>query len=52
MTNRVKSIPDGYHVVTPYLFIKGAAKALEFYEKVELSRELPNALLNAEVMSA
>lgn len=33
MTNKVKPIPDGYHAVTPYLFIKGAAKALEFYQK-------------------
>ena len=34
MTNRVKPIPDGYHAVTPYLYIKGATKALQFYEKV------------------
>ena len=29
----VKPIPDGYHTVTPYLYIKGAASALEFYKK-------------------
>jgi len=29
----VKPIPDGYHTVTPYLIVKGAAKALEFYKK-------------------
>src|SRR5262245_64622713 len=29
----VKPIPDGYHTVTPYLIIGGAAKALEFYKK-------------------
>ncbi len=29
----VKSIPDGYHSVTPYLIIKGAADAIEFYKK-------------------
>jgi PhnB protein len=28
----VKPIPDGYHSVTPYLIVKGAAKALEFYK--------------------
>ena len=28
----VKPIPDGYHSVTPYLYIKGAAKALDFYK--------------------
>jgi PhnB protein len=29
----VKPIPDGYHTVTPYLIVKGAANALEFYKK-------------------
>ena len=29
----VKPIPDGYHSVTPYLAIKGAADAIEFYKK-------------------
>ena len=29
----VKSIPDGYYSLTPYLVIKGAAEAIEFYKK-------------------
>src|SRR5215831_660884 len=29
----VKPIPEGYHTVTPYLIINGAAQALEFYKK-------------------
>lgn len=29
----VKSIPDGYHAVTPYLIVDGAAEALEFYKR-------------------
>jgi PhnB protein len=29
----VKPIPDGYHSVTPYLIIKGADRALEFYKR-------------------
>jgi PhnB protein len=29
----IKPIPDGYHSVTPYLMIKGAAKAIDFYKK-------------------
>jgi len=33
MTNNVKPIPDGYHTVTPYLVINGAAAAIEFYKK-------------------
>ena len=38
----VKPIPEGYHSVTPYLIVKGAAGALEYYKKafgaVELFR--------------
>ena len=30
----VKPIPDGYHNVTPYLFVRDAAKAIEFYKNV------------------
>lgn len=29
----VKPIPDGYHSVTPYLIVTGAAKALDFYQR-------------------
>ncbi len=38
----VKPIPDGYHSITPYLIIKGAAAAIDFYKQafdaVELMR--------------
>ena len=27
----VKPIPAGYHSVTPYLVVRGAARALDFY---------------------
>jgi PhnB protein len=30
----VKAIPDGYPIVIPYLYVKGAAKAIEFYKNV------------------
>jgi len=37
-----KSIPDGYHAITPYLSVKGAANAIDFYKRafgaVELVR--------------
>lgn len=33
MTSKVKSVPQGYHTLTPYLIIKGAARAIEFYKK-------------------
>ena len=29
----VKPIPDGYHAITPYLIVSGAAKALDFYAR-------------------
>ena len=33
MANPVKPIPEGYHSITPYLIIRGAAKALDFYKQ-------------------
>lgn len=36
---RVQSIPAGYHSVTPYLIINGAATALEFYKSVFGAKE-------------
>jgi PhnB protein len=33
MSAQVKPIPDGYHAVTPYLIVDGAASAIEFYTK-------------------
>jgi len=33
MTTNVQAIPKGYHTLTPYLNIKDAAKAIEFYKK-------------------
>jgi PhnB protein len=29
----VRAVPDGYHTVTPYLVIKGAAAAIDYYKK-------------------
>jgi len=29
----IKPIPDGYQTATPYLIVKGAAEAIEFYKK-------------------
>jgi len=42
----VQPVPDGYHTVTPYLIIDGAAQALDYYRKafgaIELLR-MPDA---------
>ncbi|CAJ0725265.1 MAG: VOC family protein [Ralstonia sp.] len=36
----VQPIPEGYHSVTPYLSIKGAARALDFYKQAFGATEL------------
>ena len=51
----VKPIPDGYYTLTPYLVIKGAAEAIEFYKKAFGATEVvrmpaPNGgIMHAEV---
>ena len=40
MTNKVKPIPEGYHTATPYLIVKDAARAIEFYKKAFGATEL------------
>jgi PhnB protein len=32
--SKVKPVPKGYHSVTPYLIVDGAARALDFYQRV------------------
>jgi PhnB protein len=49
----VKPIPDGYPVIAPYLAIRDAAKAIDFYKKAFGAKErmrLPDA--NGKVMHA
>jgi PhnB protein len=36
----VKPIPDGYHSVTPYLIVSGAADAIDYYKKAFGATEL------------
>ena len=40
MADSVKPIPEGYHSVTPYLCIKGASEAIEFYKSAVDATEL------------
>jgi PhnB protein len=35
----VKAVPEGYHTVTPYLIVNGAARALDFYRKAFGAKE-------------
>ena len=51
----VKPIPEGYHSVTPYLIVQGAAKAIDYYKKVFGATEImripaPNGgVMHAEI---
>src|SRR4051812_33865904 len=40
MAPKVNPIPTGYHTVTPYLSIKGAADALDFYQRAFGAKEI------------
>ena len=40
MERKAKAIPEGYHSVTPYLIVKDAAAAIEFYKKAFGAKEL------------
>ena len=33
MAHKVKPVPEGHHTVSPYLAVKNAAQALEFYQR-------------------
>jgi PhnB protein len=35
-----KPIPDGYHTVTPYITVKGAARAIDFYKRAFGAQEI------------
>jgi PhnB protein len=55
MANKVKTVPDGWHSVTPFLSVNDAARAIEFYTKAfgatELERmEEPDGKVNHAVM--
>jgi PhnB protein len=51
----VKPIPDGYHSVTPYLIIKGAGRAIDFYKNSFGAQEIMrfpgpnNTIAHAEI---
>lgn len=55
MSDSTPHIPEGYHSVTPYLIVKGAAKAIEFYADVfgateEMRLEMPGGVIgHAEI---
>ncbi len=38
--SKVKAVPEGYHTVTPYLYLRDAARAIEFYKQAFGATEL------------
>jgi PhnB protein len=40
MPTQVKPIPDGYHAATPYLTVRDAAKAIDFYKRAFEATEM------------
>ncbi len=40
MAGKVKPVPAGYHTVTPYLVVRGANEAIEFYKKAFGAQEM------------
>jgi len=55
MASTVKKIPEGYHTATPYLIIKDAGKAVDFYKEAFGATELTRlatpdgTLMHAEI---
>src|SRR5260370_26484025 len=39
MATATKPIPEGYHSATPYLIVKGAAEAIDFYKRAFCATE-------------
>ncbi len=56
MKTKVKPVPDGYHTATPYLTVRGAAEAIDFYQRAFGAQELfrmpgPNGkIMHAEIL--
>jgi PhnB protein len=40
MAGKAKPVPEGFHTATPYMIIKGAAQAIEFYKKAFGAKEV------------
>lgn len=54
MSKPVKPIPDGFHSLTPYLVVKNAAKAIDFYKEAFGAEEIYRSCVHGtdQVMNA
>lgn len=51
-TSGVKPVPEGYRSITPYLIVKGAARAIDFYKQAFGATEImrfPEAIRSASI---
>lgn len=48
----VKPVPDGYHTVTPYLIVRGAAGAIDFFKRAFGAAELFRMDAGGRIMHA
>ncbi len=55
-SSKVKPIPEGYHTITPYITVKDANRAIEFYKKafgaeeiMRMSRPDGRGIMHAEL---
>ena len=46
----VRSIPEGYHSITPSITCKGAAKAIDFYKEVFNAKEITRMTMPGNVI--
>ena len=46
------AIPDGYHSLTPHLFVDGAARALDFYERAFGAEVVRRLVMGDRIMFA
>ena len=52
-TSQIKSVPAGFHTVTPYLVVSGASRAIEFYGKAFNAKVCSrNALPDGRILNA
>jgi PhnB protein len=55
MSKKVKAIPEGFHTLTPYLTLKHAAKAIQFYkdafgaQEIEINHSTDGRIMNAVI---
>ena len=52
MCDTIKPVPDGYHVVTPYLIVRGASSAIDFYTQAFGATELGRFPMDGKIAHA